>query len=434
MKPRLSSEFERNCADAAGAPDIYSTPMIRIQMNRSDWAILVALALIWGGAFFFISVAVRDVPPLTYVLLRLAIASAGLWLFLWWKGRDVGLPRQVWGSMLVLALLNNVIPFALFGWGQTHIASGLASILNATTPIWGVVVAHLFTSDERMTQRKIAGVLLGFGGVAMMIGPSLLANIGTDALAQLAITRMQRRGRRQVVSVITLLRRTAKILLLLFFGIGLLDTFGIDVTTGIAALGIGGIALALGAQKTVENLVGSVTVIADRPAQVGDFIKVGDVIGTVEDIGIRSSRIRTLSRTLVTIPNGDFSSRQIENFAARDSFLFNPVVSLDYRTPAARIEEAIGIIRQVLHGHENIGAGARANMLAITPRSYDIEVFSYITVSDWDASVLIREALLLSIIRGLDEAGFAFAFPAQTINLAPEQVEALKPGPAAQQE
>ena len=186
MKPRLSSEFERNCADAAGAPDIYSTPMIRIQMNRSDWAILVALALIWGSAFFFISVAVRDVPPLTYVLLRLAIASAGLWLFLWWKGRDVGLPRQVWGSMLVLALLNNVIPFALFGWGQTHIASGLASILNATTPIWGVVVAHLFTSDERMTQRKIAGVLLGFGGVATMIGPSLLANIGTDALAQLA--------------------------------------------------------------------------------------------------------------------------------------------------------------------------------------------------------------------------------------------------------
>jgi drug/metabolite transporter (DMT)-like permease len=88
--------------------------------------------------------------------------------------------------MLVLALLNNVIPFALFGWGQTHIASGLASILNATTPIWGVVVAHMFTSDERMSPRKIAGVLLGFGGVATMIGPSLLANIGTDALAQLA--------------------------------------------------------------------------------------------------------------------------------------------------------------------------------------------------------------------------------------------------------
>jgi drug/metabolite transporter (DMT)-like permease len=88
--------------------------------------------------------------------------------------------------MLLLALLNNAIPFTLFGWGQTHIASGLASILNATTPIWGVVVAHLFTRDERMTPRKIAGVLLGFGGVATMLGPTLLANVGTDALAQLA--------------------------------------------------------------------------------------------------------------------------------------------------------------------------------------------------------------------------------------------------------
>lgn len=186
MKPRPPSEFERNCADAAGAPDVYSAPMIRTQMNRSDWGLLLALALIWGSAFFFISVAVSSVPPLTYVLLRLAMAAGALWLFLWWTGSQVGLPRQVWGSMLVLALLNNVIPFALFGWGQTHIASGLASILNATTPIWGVVVAHLFTHDERMSARKVTGVLLGFGGVATMIGPSLLANIGTDVLAQLA--------------------------------------------------------------------------------------------------------------------------------------------------------------------------------------------------------------------------------------------------------
>ena len=92
----------------------------------------------------------------------------------------------MWGSILLLALLNNALPFTLFGWGQTHIASGLASILNATTPIWGVLVAHLYTQDERMTPRKIAGVLLGFGGVATMIGPTLLADVGTDALAQLA--------------------------------------------------------------------------------------------------------------------------------------------------------------------------------------------------------------------------------------------------------
>ena len=160
--------------------------MIRTVMNRSDWAILGILALIWGGAFVFIGIAVRHVHPLTYVWLRVTIAAAAMWLFMHFKGQKIGLPPSAWGSMLVLAFLNNALPFSLFGWGQTHIASGLASILNATTPIWGVLVAHLFTHDERMTPRKIAGVLLGFGGVATMIGPALLADIGTNALAQLA--------------------------------------------------------------------------------------------------------------------------------------------------------------------------------------------------------------------------------------------------------
>jgi drug/metabolite transporter (DMT)-like permease len=186
MKPTLPTEFERNCADAAGAPDVYGEPVIRTQMNGRDWAILGTLAVIWGGAFFFIGVAVKHVPPLTYVWLRLSIAAIAMWGYLYFKGEKLGLPKQVWGSILLLALLNNALPFTLFGWGQTHIASGLASILNATTPIWGVVVAHFLTKDERMTPRKIAGVLLGFGGVALMIGPSLLSSLGTSGLAQLA--------------------------------------------------------------------------------------------------------------------------------------------------------------------------------------------------------------------------------------------------------
>jgi drug/metabolite transporter (DMT)-like permease len=178
--------FGRKARDAVPVPVAYAAPMIRSVMNRSDWATLLVLALIWGGAFFFIGVAVRHVPPLTYVWLRLSIAALGMWAFLLFRGQSLGLPRKVWGSILLLALLNNAVPFVLFGWSQTHIASGLASILNATTPIWGVLVAHFLTHDERMTPRKIAGVLLGFGGVATMIGPALLSDIGSSALAQLA--------------------------------------------------------------------------------------------------------------------------------------------------------------------------------------------------------------------------------------------------------
>ncbi|MBA2466950.1 MAG: EamA family transporter [Sphingomonas sp.] len=155
-------------------------------MNRGDWATLVALAIIWGGAFFFISVAVQEIAPLTYVWLRLTIAAAAMWLFVLWRRQPIGLPASVWRPILLLTLLNNVVPFILFGWGQTQIASGLASILNATTPIWGVVVAHFYTADERMTGRKLAGVLVGFAGVAVMIGPTVLTSLGGDALALLA--------------------------------------------------------------------------------------------------------------------------------------------------------------------------------------------------------------------------------------------------------
>jgi drug/metabolite transporter (DMT)-like permease len=186
MATRTSSLFERKPRDARPKPAAYANSMINQEMTGREWGILLFLALIWGGAFLFIGVAVRHVEPLTYVWLRLTIAAGAMWLFLKLRGGKLGLPREVWGSILLLALLNNALPFTLFGWGQTHIASGLASILNATTPIWGVLVAHLFTRDERMNPRKIAGVLLGFGGVATMIGPTLLADVGNDALAQLA--------------------------------------------------------------------------------------------------------------------------------------------------------------------------------------------------------------------------------------------------------
>src|SRR5437763_10656143 len=117
MKPIEAKAFERKDAEAADGPSVYAPPVIRSQMNGGDWLILGILALIWGGAFFFIGVAVRHVPPLTYVWLRLTIAAVAMWIYVKARGETVALPRVVWGSMLLLALLNNALPFALFGWG-----------------------------------------------------------------------------------------------------------------------------------------------------------------------------------------------------------------------------------------------------------------------------------------------------------------------------
>ena len=155
-------------------------------MSGRDWTILIVLSVIWGGSFFFIEIGLRSIEPLSLVLIRVALAAAALWLFLWARGGRAALPGEAIAAFFALALLNNVLPFILFAYGQREIASGLASILNATTPIWGVIVAHLFTDDEKMTPAKILGVLLGFGGVAVLIGADFLRDIGGDLLAQLA--------------------------------------------------------------------------------------------------------------------------------------------------------------------------------------------------------------------------------------------------------
>ena len=146
MKPIDQQAFDRNSAEAAPARELHDGQVIRTVMNRNDWLILATLALIWGGAFFFIGVAVRHVPPLTYVWLRLTIAAAAMWLFVRVKGHSVGLPREVWGSILLLALLNNALPFALFGWGQTHQTP-------AAMPIAAKTVAVI--SSGRLMPRRV---------------------------------------------------------------------------------------------------------------------------------------------------------------------------------------------------------------------------------------------------------------------------------------
>jgi drug/metabolite transporter (DMT)-like permease len=158
---------------------------IQLRMGARQWGILLLLSILWGGSFFFIEVAVAAIPPFTLVLLRVALAAGALILFLRMQGQ-LRLDRALVVPFFVMALLNNALPFSLLATGQTVIGSGLASILNATTPIWTVIVAHLFTRDERMTPLKVAGVLLGFAGVAVMLGADLLGEIGASLWAQLA--------------------------------------------------------------------------------------------------------------------------------------------------------------------------------------------------------------------------------------------------------
>ncbi|MGJ7039760.1 drug/metabolite transporter (DMT)-like permease [Shinella sp. BE166] len=157
------------------------------QMSAREWALLIALSLLWGGSFLFNGILVRELPTLTIVALRVALAAIALWTIVRLSGHAIPKSREVWLAFLGMGVLNNIIPFSLIVWGQTHIASGLASILNATTPLFAVIAAHLLTQDEKMTGSRLIGVLVGFAGVALMIGPSVLSDLGTNVLAQLAV-------------------------------------------------------------------------------------------------------------------------------------------------------------------------------------------------------------------------------------------------------
>jgi drug/metabolite transporter (DMT)-like permease len=163
-------------------------PTLRINQSMTlvEWGSLLALSVLWGGSFFFIGVAVQELPPITIVTIRLILAALALYVVA--RMTDVRLPTdwQTWRAFTWLGLLNNVIPFCLFAWSQTHISGGLASILNATTPLFTVVVAHLLTRDEKMSGARIIGAVIGLAGVAAMIGSEALSFFSTNVLAQIA--------------------------------------------------------------------------------------------------------------------------------------------------------------------------------------------------------------------------------------------------------
>lgn len=155
-------------------------------MTGRVWLLLGVLSLLWGGSFFFIGIAVRELPPLTIVASRVALAALVLLPALSLMGQHLPRERTIWLAFFGMGLLNNVIPFTLIVWGQSQIPSGLASILNATTPISTAIVAHVFTSDEKLTANRMLGVLLGLAGVAVMLGADLLGGLGQNIAAQVA--------------------------------------------------------------------------------------------------------------------------------------------------------------------------------------------------------------------------------------------------------
>ncbi|MFK7993830.1 MAG: DMT family transporter [Granulosicoccus sp.] len=163
------------------------TTTIRQSMNFRDWLMLIALSILWGGSFFFVGIAVKALTPLTIVFIRLSLAAVTLWVIVGLFKVSPPATLEAWRALLVMGILNNVIPFSLIVWGQSHIESGLASIFNAMTPLFTVLVAGTLLADEKFSGAKIVGVFLGIVGAVVMIGTDALDGMSTDVVAQLAV-------------------------------------------------------------------------------------------------------------------------------------------------------------------------------------------------------------------------------------------------------
>jgi MscS family membrane protein len=215
-------------------------------------------------------------------------------------------------------------------------------------------------------------------------------------------------------SVLPLASRVLKIIIATMAVTALLSNWGYNTGTILAGLGVGGVALALAAQKTVENLFGGVAVITDRPVTIGDFCKFGNQVGTVEDIGLRSTRIRTLDRTLLTVPNGQFSTMTLENFSKRDKMWFHLTLNLRRDTTSGQVRNLLESITQTLRENPKVEIGPiPVRFVGVGTYSLDLEIFAYILTLDGDEFMRIQQELFLSILDEVEAAGTALAVPTQ---------------------
>ena len=282
----------------------------------------------------------------------------------------------------------------------------------------GVASSHLVLTDP--AQRFVDGGI----AVAMILAMFWLLWRSARVFVELAMQSKWAANRASARSLIVVGGNLARGLILVIAVLALLAALGYPVGTMLAGLGIGGVALAFGAQKTLENLFGSISLAIDQPFRVGDFVQVDNLLGTVEDIGLRSTRIRTLDRTLVSFPNGKLADQRLESFDARDRMRLAATLGLEYGTTREQFLNILSELRSVLSGHPAIWPDSIVvSFLGFGESSLDIEVMAWFQVPTWDAFRRCREEVLLDFMNVVEQAGCSFAFPTRTLHVVgPEGV------------
>lgn len=319
----------------------------------------------------------------------------------------------VLGSLFVRVLkpLLGIFAKRFIGGAETNQVRGLSAPLRLVLlGILAVIGAgYSYTLLGRQYWRDVGTVLI-------VVGVTWLLTRLTSIAGELTVERLKRIRASDKIALAGLLGRLLQISILTVGALSILYLAGLNLTAALTGLGIGGLAVAFAAQKTLENLFGGIMIIWDRPVRIGDACRVGDVTGTVVDIGLRSTRIRTPDRTIVTIPNGQLATMNLENYTLRDKFWFHPTIALRYETTADQMQMVLEKTRKMLDKHTNVESETvRVRFIRLGNSSQDVEVFAYIFAADYGEFLAIQEDLLLRILEIVDSAGTALALPSQTM-------------------
>ena len=252
-----------------------------------------------------------------------------------------------------------------------------------------------------------------------IIGVAWLLIRFSKIVSELTSRRLVQRRMFGRVAVLALAGRLFRALVTIVAALALLYRAGVDLTAILTGLGIGGLGVALAAQKTLENLFGGIMIITDEPMRVGDFCRIADLTGTVEDIGLRSTRIRTLARTVVAVPNGQLATMNVENFTRRDKFWLRHVVGVRYETSSDQMRHLLAGVRALLYAHPKVERdGARIRFVGFGASSLDLEIFAYVYATEMSEFLAVQEDILLRVMDLVAQSGTSIAFPSQTTYLA----------------
>ena len=335
----------------------------------------------------------------------------------------LGTPLWSWLAMVLLALILSVLSRWLSrlvlrllkpltkrytGTLQAHRLETLVEPLRLLVSVSVFRGLLEFISTSALLRDYIVKLLI----LLFTLGVAALVMRIVDLISDQILSRMDTRQRALSYSVLPLGVRFVKICIFCIAILSVLAAWGYNTNTILAGLGVGGLAVALAAQKTIENLFGGISVITDRPVLVGDLCQFGDQMGTVEDIGLRSTRLRTNDRTVVTVPNSSFSTMTLENYSRRDRMWFHPTLQLRRETTSAQVREMMDVLDKLLREHPMIDVGGvPIRFTKIGDQSLQLEIFAYVRTADGDEFLKVQTELLLRFLDASAERGIGFAIP-----------------------